>query len=256
MKKIFYVLFLLFFFSILIFSNENHSNPDDEKMISASRHLRNASIGLMIPAPTLITFSFMFFGIGDICDIEYRYYEKYGFQYTNKYAGWEDFGIDTWSDFSILSYSIGGALLGVGSTFYITSLILLGNSIALDIKYGKNNTSKKKPISLWKIFLCYSIVNSIPNLFLKGITIYTVSRIYWSRRAHPFYGKNENWGIKFFVGSIISSSIFEIISFYYMLLSIFTYNDKYKEKYTKRISPILNISNANSINIGLNIKFN
>ena len=124
----------------------------------------------------------------------------------------------------------------------------------MDIKFGNNNSYQKKPISLWKVFLTYSLINTIPAVILKGINIYTVSRIYWSRRFHEFYGKNENWGMQFFVGSIVCSSIFEIISFYYILLSIFTYSDKYKEKYTKRISPILSFSNPDGINIGVNIK--
>jgi len=123
----------------------------------------------------------------------------------------------------------------------------------------KNNLKNKKDFnykarsSQWKVFLVYALSFGIPSSILIAPTAYYISDLYRSRKGFPFYGQEENYGIKFLIVSEVIFSVYSLFSIFCFLLSYTSYKQN-KENKISFTSPIFEYNKNDLMKIGINIR--
>ncbi len=100
------------------------------------------SAGLMTTSPLLTSTSFIFFGLADLCDIEYDYISRYNVNYDklwNPHTFTASLTADDYKRLSLTGNMIGGFFLGAGGLLGLTSAgFLIAASILEDLAVKKN----------------------------------------------------------------------------------------------------------------------
>jgi len=248
------VFIILFILITTIINSDEIKNKESE--ISENNVIQNfyaVSAGLITVSPLLTASSFVFFGIADICNIEYNFIIDEKFSFAEQW-NWNSYTADEYKEFSQAAYILGGLSSGIGGVLGLTSagFLIAASVIESSKKKNKDNFQKLK-FPQWKVLLTYAISFCFPSTMLIGPLAYAIADLYLARKDSSYYGTMDNLGIKYFIAGLGVFSFYELISIACFILTYFSFKRNIEYK-AANIQHVIDFDKNNEIKLGLIIK--